>query len=200
MKLLSKKITAIFFTLLIGSLSTTSFAAGHDLWNLSKSKSNISFVSVKKGNIGEVHSFTDFSGVLDHGKASISIDVASVDMLVPIRSERAVQYLFEAAQFSSIEVKSDVTAAMQAVQNGETVFMNVPASLSLHGVTKDIVLNVSVTRNGEKTLTVSSAKPIIINAADYNMEAGVTKLSNFVGDIPIATSVPVNFVLTFDKS
>ena len=200
MNILTKKLAAIFFTVLINLLSTVSFAAGHDIWNLTKDQSSINFISIKKGSIGETHSFKDFSGILDHGKAAINIDVASVDMLVPIRSERAVKYLFEATQFSSINVKSDVTVAMKAVKEGETLFMNLPATLSLHGVTKEIMPNVSVTRNGKKTLTVSSVKPVIIRAADYNMDAGVAKLSNFVGDIPIATSVPVNFVLTLKKA
>ena len=201
MKILSKKHVVIFLTLIISQLSASSFAAGHgEKWNLILEQSTVNFVSVKKSTIGEVHSFKEFSGVIDHNKANISIDVASVDMLIPIRSERAIKYLFEAAKFSSIDVQSDVSAAMNNAKKGETLFMDIPASLSLHGTNKDIILNVSVTRNGENSLTVASAKPIIINAADYNMDAGITKLSNFVGDIPIIKSVPVSFVLTFKKS
>jgi len=201
MKILFKKHIVIFFTFIISQLSTTSFAAGHgEKWNLVPEQSSVNFVSVKKSTVGEVHSFKKLSGVIDHNKAKINIDVTSVDMLIPIRSERAIKYLFEAAKFSSIDVESDVSSAMTSVKKGETTFMDIPASLTLHGINKNILLSVSVTRNGKNTITVTSAKPIIINAVDYKMDAGITKLSSLVGDIPIAQSVPVNFVLTFNKT
>lgn len=200
MKNISVLLHTVFITTLLSLISSTSFAAGHgDVWNLAKDQSNINFVSVKKGSIGEVHSFGDFSGVIDHDKASISIDTASVDMLIPIRTERALKFLFESGAFPTIEIKSDVTAAIKGAKKGATSFADVPASLSMHGVTKDIILNVSITRNGKNTITVSSAKPVIIKAADYNMEAGVAKLGELVGKIPVVTSVPVNFVMTFKK-
>lgn len=190
----------IFLTTLLTFLSSTGFAAGHgDVWNLKKEESNINFVSVKKASIGEVHSFADFSGVIDHDKASISIKTDSVDMLIPIRNERALKFLFESITFPTIEIKSDVSAAIKGAKKGSTSFADVPASLSLHGVTKDITLNVSITRNGKNSITVTSAKPVIINAADYNMDAGIAKLGELAGNIDVATSVPVNFVMTFTK-
>ena len=195
--LISQMIATIAILLCTASAS---FAAGHgDVWTLNKEQSTINFVSVKKGSIGEVHSFGDFSGVIDHDKASISIQTSSVDMLIPIRNERALKFLFESATFPTIDIKSDVTEAIKTAKKGSTSFAEVPASLSLHGITKDVILNVSITRNGKNTLTVSSAKPVMIKAADYNMEAGIAKLGELAGNIPVVTSVPVNFVMTFNK-
>ncbi len=190
--------------LIIASLSCmtlTSHSAGHgEKWNLSKNESKINFVSIKKGNIGEVHSFTQFSGSIDHNQANISIDTTSVDMLIPIRNERALQYLFEADTFPTIDIKSDIKTAINDSKKGTTMIKDIQASLSLHGITKDITINVSITRNGKNSLTVSSAKPVIINAADFNMEAGIAKLGELAGKIPVVTSVPVNFIMTFKKA
>lgn len=182
--------------------SVTATAAGHsDKWTLAQNESRVTFSSIKKGTVGEVHSFSDFSGVIDHNKASIDIKTASVDMLVPIRTERALKHLFETDLFPTINITSDVSSALSTLKgadNGSTKFADIPASLSLHGVTKDITLNVAVTQNGN-TVTVTSAKPVVVKAADYNMDGGVAKLAELVGGIPIASTVPVNFFLTFKK-
>lgn len=200
MKTTLASLKSVFIATTLFFISSSGFAAGHgDVWKLVKEESNINFVSVKKGSIGEVHSFGEFSGTIDHNKASISIQTASVDMLIPIRNERALKYLFETDAFPTIEIKSDVSEAIKGAKKGATSFATVPASLSLHGITKDVTLNVSITRNGKNSITVTSAKPVIIKAADYKMEAGVAKLGELAGNIPVVTSVPVNFVMTFKK-
>ena len=199
MKYVRKLLTLSIAAALLATASLYSHAAGHDIWPLVQNESSISFVSVKNGKIGEVHTFTDFSGVLDHGKATITIKPDSVDTNVPIRNERAREFLFETGVYPTISISSDVTAAMKEAAEGTTKMLVVPASLSMHGVTKEISLNVSVSQNGKGTLTVSSSKPVLIQAADYNMDSGVAKLAELVGGIPIATAVPVSFVLTFKK-
>lgn len=195
-----KKISiAGLITVLLTTFSLKTYAAGHDIWSLAVEESSISFVSVKKGTVGEVHTFTDFSGVLDHGKATVTIKADSVDTSVPIRNERAREFLFETGVYPTISISGDVSAAMSAVKKGTTSILNLPATLSMHGISKEISLNVSVSRNGKGTVAVASTKPIIIKAADYNMDKGVAKLAELVGGIPIATAVPVSFFLTFKK-
>ena len=201
MKTLTKFLNAVIVTTILSMVSLTSYAAGHgEKWDLVTDESSISFFSVKKGSVGEVHSFTDFSGVIDHNKASIEIKPDSVETGIPIRNERAREFLFETGVFPTISISSDVTEAMNSATKGQAVEANVPATLSMHGVTKEITLSVRIIRNSKKSISVASTKPVVIKAADYNMDGGVTKLAELVGGIPIASSVPVNFVLTFKKS
>jgi len=199
MKLISK---TLIITLIFGSFiafATNSFANGHEpIWELQKDQSSISFFSVKKGSIGEVHSFVDFSGNIDHNKADINIETATVDMLIPIRNERAVEHLFKSKLFPTINIKSDVRSAIENAKEGLTTMAEVPATLSMNGITKEVTLSVSVTLSGPDSITVSSAKPVIISAVDYGMDAGIAKLGE-LASVDIATSVPVNFVMTFKK-
>ena len=64
-------------------------------WTLQPSSSHIHFLSVKATHIGEVHSFTKLSGsIQDNGQATLNIDLASVDTLIPIRDQRMRDLLF----------------------------------------------------------------------------------------------------------
>ena len=199
MKPIQRILTTFFAAISLITFCINANAGGHDNWKLITDESAISFVSIKKGSIAEAHTFTDFSGVLDHGKASVTIKADSVDTMVPIRNERAREFLFETGVYPTISIKSDVTEVMKSAETGSTALLEVPATLSLHGVEKDISLNVSLSHNSKTTLVVASTKPVIIKAADYGMEEGVLKLAELVGGIPIANAVPINFVLTFKK-
>jgi polyisoprenoid-binding protein YceI len=190
----------ILATVLLSISTLSSHAAGHGAkWELVKSESSISFVSVKKGSIGEAHIFTDFSGIIDHNQATVSIKPDSVDTRIPIRNERAREFLFKTGIYPTIKISSDVASAMAALKKGETGIVELPASLSMLGVTKEVSLSVSVIRNGKKSISVASIKPIIIKASDFKMEAGVAKLGELAGGISIATAVPVSFILTVTK-
>lgn len=187
------------FILLLFILPLDAAVEENNSWLLDESQSSVFFTSIKKGTVAEAHTFRRISGSINNNKALIKIDASSVDMLIPIRNERALEFLFESKAFPEIYITSNVRDAIKVASAANTEFINFPAYLSLHGVTKEIMLNVSITRNGEHTITVTSNRPIIINASDYNMARGLAKLSELVGNIPIASSVPVNFTLTFKR-
>lgn len=191
------KASVLSFTFLC-SLSAAS-AAGHDKWTLQASESAISFVSIKKTFIGEAHTFTDISGSINHGKASITIKPDSVSTNIPIRNERARKFLFETGIYPTIVVNSDVSSAMKSLEKGATNMLSLPAILTMHGVEKSITLDLAITRNGKQAVTVATTKPVVINAAEYNMVGGIKKLGELAG-VDIVTAVPVSFVLTFKKS
>jgi len=199
MKPIKKFLTVSLVTILLAALSLSTKADGHAVWKLTSEESNINFVSIKKGAFAEAHTFTDYSGVVDHGKASITIKADSVDTRVPIRNERVREFLFETGAYPEISITSDVSTAMEAATTGSTKMFDLPATLSLHGVEKEVTLNVSISQNSKGGIIVASTQPVIINASDYGMSAGVLKLAELVGGIPIATAVPVSFILTFKK-
>ena len=181
-------------------MSINGQAAGlSEKWNLLQAESSIHFVSVKKGSIAEAHHFSDFSGVIDHNKATITIKPDSVDTNIGIRDQRVREFLFETGIYPTISITSDVSAAIATVKKTRNATLDLPARLTLHGVTKEIQLKANLTLSGDDRLTVSSTRPIIIKAADYGMDGGVSKLANLVGGIMITSAVPVNFVLSFKK-
>ncbi|MGH1542211.1 MAG: YceI family protein [Arenicella sp.] len=177
-------------------LSSNAFAAS---WVLDKDKSAINFVSVKKTNIAESHTFTDFSSsITETGQTSVVIQNSSVETAVEIRNDRLRRFLFETADFPETTITTDISK-ITPLSAGESITTSLPATLSLHGVSKEIILNVLINQSTNNTMLVASTQPIIIKASDYGMDKGLAKLSELMGGISLGQSVPVSFALTFTQ-
>ena len=173
--------------------------SSHAAWQLDQSNSSINFVTIKKGNIAESHTFKEFSGSLNSEAASIEISASSVDTKVDIRNERMREFLFETGAFPTISINADVTSVIPSIATGQSRLISLPASLELHGVKNEISLALRVSKLSEEVYVVSSAEPVLIRAKDYAMLEGVLKLSSLVNNLPIAETVPVSFSLQFNK-
>ena len=58
-------------------------------WQLSADESSLTFVTTKATHVAEVHSFKSLTGSVDEqGRVAVSVALASVDTLIPIRDER----------------------------------------------------------------------------------------------------------------
>jgi len=169
-------------------------------WRLDATNSKVNFVSIKKGNIAETHVFNDVSGSVVDGNASIIIKPDSVESKVPIRNERMREFLFETGVYPTIEVTANVNDALAELTPGNSSIATLPAALAMHGVSKEISLEVRITKLSANTLIVASTQPVLIRAADFNMVEGITKLASLVNNLPIAESIPVNFSLQLSKS
>ena len=65
----------ISLAILLG-FSSHAFSA----WTLDNANSRLNFISIKKGDIAEIHHFTQLSGqVDDSGKANLEINLGSVE-------------------------------------------------------------------------------------------------------------------------
>ena len=71
--------------------------------------------------------------------------------------------------------------------------------LSLHGQKSAVTAELAVARLAPNKLLVSSRKPLVLQAGDYDLLEGVEKLREVAGLSSISKAVPVSFVLTFDK-
>jgi polyisoprenoid-binding protein YceI len=171
-------------------------------WMLDNVKSRVSFATTKAGVLGEVHSFKSLSGSVDSGGAvSISIDLASVDTLIPIRDERMRDLLFQTSIFPTAMVTANLDAtALAGLSSGETVHMIVNAELSLRGQMLPIALDLVVAKLSSSRLMVSSLQPTIVAAAQVDLVAGVEALREIAGLPSISPSVPVSVVLAFDAA
>ncbi len=181
----------------ITSLLMVSGVSAKGNWKLDERNSHVSFFTIKKGGIGESHSFFDISGKISKNNASVSIQTDSVDSEVDIRDERIKKFIFDSDNKPTIDISSDVKNVFDRLEKRSIITAEMPAKLTLNGVTTIVTLNVSVAKKAKNELIVTSIQPVIIKAEDYRLSEGVRKLSEIAGSITIATAVPVNFVLHF---
>jgi polyisoprenoid-binding protein YceI len=168
-------------------------------WQLAADQSNVGFVSVKAGNVGEAHSFRKLSGTVEpEGTVRVAIDLASVDTGIDIRNQRMRDMLFEVANFPEARLTAKIDPnAVKALKPGERKAMTVPVTLDLHGTTNSIEAPLTVTRLAGDTVLVETAKPLIIDASAVGVEAGVGKLQEIAKLPAISTAVPVTASLVF---
>ena len=170
-------------------------------WTLDNDASRINFVSTKANTAAEVHTFGSLDGqVDDDGNATLSIDLNTVDTAIEIRDERMRNILFETAQFPTATLAATVDmAAVAGLSAGETTELTTEGQLMVHGTTSSVTFDVSVSRLGDDRILVASRKPVIVNASQVGLLAGVEKLREVAGLPSISPAVPVSFVLAFDR-
>jgi len=180
--------------LLVMLLPATAWAGN---LGLDGEQSDISFVSVKKGVVAEVHHFTALSGSIKGNHASVVIDLSSVESGIKIRNERMKSMLFEVGRFATATITADISRVdMKRLKVGEMQSVVLPLTVDLHGFKKDLKAEVSVVmlQNG---LLVTSRSPVIARASEFGLESGIEAL-RVVAKLPaIALAVPVSFQLYF---
>lgn len=171
-------------------------------WTLVSDQSHLSFVSVKKEHVAETHTFNKLEGsVSNTGKGELIIDLNSVDTKIPIRDERMEESLFETNIYPNAVFQVNIDARQFGELNqmdvGDQRVVPLQGELGLHGVSHTITADAVVTRAGPNRMHVSSAAPVIVQAEDFNLVAGINKLKEIAGLSSISFSVPVTFNLSF---
>jgi len=181
-------ISLLFFTL-----------AAQAAYQLESAESSLHFVSIKKGKIGEVHSFGQLSGgISDKAVAQVSIGLASVNTNIGIRDERMKTMLLETGVFPAAVVTVNLGAVQLAsIGVGDVVVKTLELTLELHGKSKLMQAEVQIVGLNNGALLVNSIKPIMLNAFDFGLNAGIHKLMEVAKLPSIATAVPVSFSLVF---
>lgn len=188
----------LFLLLVAAGCSTAANAE----WTLDNSGSRLSFVSTKAGAAAEVHKFGTLEGGVDgNGRVTLSIQLDSVDTAIEIRDERMREMLFETETYPSATLAATVdTAALEAIGVGESVNMTTEAQLQLHGTETSLTANMTVARLSDSRLLAVSRDPLIVNASQVGLLAGVERLREVAGLPSISPAVPVTFVLAFDRA
>lgn len=171
-------------------------------WELDGAASRVNFVSTKANTAAEVHTFRAVDGQVDEeGNATISIDLNSVDTAIEIRDERMRSMLFETEQYPSAALAARIDMnAINMLKPGESMVLTTEGQLMIHGTTSSITFDLSVARLTADRIMVASEKPLIVNASQVGLLAGVEKLREVAGLPSISPAVPVTFLLTFEKS
>lgn len=165
-------------------------------------QSAIHFVTTKAGTAGaggvsEVSRFSRFSGGMSNaGRVSLDVDLASVDTGIAIRDDRMRTMLFNVgatpkATFAA-QIEPKVIAALPA--NGSSD-VDVEGTLTLAGQNKPVSAKLRVVRMASGALQVSTRAPIVVDAAQFGMKAGVEALREIVGLNFLASAAPVTFTM-----
>ena len=169
-------------------------------WTLNNEASRLSFVSIKKDQVAEVHKFSHLSGSIDkQGSVNITIQLASVDTAIPIRDERMREMLFKTDLFPKATVSGKVDMAkFKTLKSGRIQRDEIEIKLSLHGQNKVLKAEVVVVKLEGGSMLVTTINPVIVNAADFDLAQGVLELTK-IAELPvISAAVPVTLSFVFD--
>jgi len=171
-------------------------------WELDSTKSSLNFISVKNNAIAEVHSFRDMVGYIStDGTVQLTVALGSVDTLIEIRDQRMREMLFDTVTFPSAKVAAAVDPKIIAVlAQGGTITTDLNFNLSLHGVQKTLTVPLVLIGESDERIQVFTARPFIVNAADFGLDSGVAALQKVAGLNAISTAVPVTVHLVFTRT
>ncbi|WP_421790011.1 YceI family protein [Hyphobacterium sp.] len=191
---------AIFCAVFLAACSQSTPVTGSN-WQLNGDASDITFVSYKNVDVAEVSRFEALSGaVSSEGAARVAVEAASVESYVDIRNERLRDMFFNVADYPVIELTAQLDPAdYGALEIGDNLQTELTLSITMNGEVRTNWANVRVVRNGEDSLLVMTSEPVLIDAREYGMEAGIEALRDIVGLSSISPVFPVSAYLVFER-
>ena len=170
-------------------------------WNLVTEESKLNFISIKASNIAEIHSFKKISGsVKENGEAQLTINLASLETLIPIRNERMGKLLFETKIYPSAFFKLEVDLEkILLTEVGKSSEVEYRGMFGLKNKQFPLLVKLKVTRLNDQSFLVSSSEPLLLNADRLGLSNGIESLRAVAGLPSISKSVSVTFSLMFRK-
>lgn len=195
---LTLSIITVFMLLIRPALAAGPFENG---WQLNSESSAIRFISIKKGSIAESSRFAAFSGsISEAGDAKIHIALDSVDTSIDLRNVRMRFLFFETFTYPEAVVTARIDPARIAdLAAAQRKRIDLPVTLSLHGVEAGLTVPVAVTLLGNDRVAVATVQPVILKLEDFALNPGREKLEEAAG----VTITPVGLVsmdLIFDRT
>lgn len=186
------------FTIIAASLlSLSSFACLAEM-TLNKDLSSITFASTKNEHVSEQHTFDSYSGTLDdNGKLVITIDIRSLNTIIPIRNERMLKMLFNATDYATASFAADIAPELMKLEAGQLKHATVAGEMMIAGNTAPVSFDLVITGLQNGGVNASTTKPTIINTSTFNLDAGVAALQEVAMLKSISKTVPLSFSATF---
>lgn len=181
-----------------GAAAQDPFAGG---WALQPEASSLQFQSVKNNSKVESSTFATYTGAIaEDGTATVTIALDSVDTKIDLRNVRMRFLLFETFQFPEAVVTARIDPAVIA-DLAQVRRKTVPLAftLSLHGVTQELVADVAVTLITGDLVSVASSGPVPIATALFDLDDGVAKLEE-AAKVDIVPSASVTFDFVFARA
>ncbi|MCR8827340.1 OmpA family protein [Pseudosulfitobacter koreensis] len=191
---------AILLSALFSTGAPAQPATFGDGWTLRGEASSLQFQSIKNGTAIETSSFATMTGeIAPDGAASLTILLDSVDTKIDLRNVRMRFLFFETFQHPEATVTAQIDPALIAdLPQVKRKTVTLPFTLALHGVTKTLEAKLALTLVGDDLVAVSTAEPVPLAVADFNLSEGLQKLEEAAG-VTIVPSTTVSFDLIFSK-
>jgi OmpA-OmpF porin, OOP family len=170
-------------------------------WQLDGDGSALGFQSVKNETKVEISSFASLTGsIAEDGTARVTVLLDSVDTTIDLRNVRMRFLFFETFTYPEAVITARIDPAMlDGLTDSRRKTIRLPYELTLHGVTKPLSSDVTVTLLDDNRVAVATAMPISIAAADFNLTEGIRKLEE-AATVTILPSASVSFDLLFTRS
>jgi len=183
------------------AMTTWAFLSANADWQLDPAASDLYFMSIKATHVGEVHSFDTLSGKVDEkGAASLTIDLASVATLIPIRDQRMRDMLFQVDRYPTATVDAQIELdTLVTMPTGSEIDIELEADLKFKENTSQIVTKVKVSKLNEQKITVRTIAPVVLSAGQLQVTEGLEKLREIAGLPNISFTIPVTFNLTLTR-
>lgn len=183
------------------AMTTWAFLSANADWQLDPAASDLYFMSIKATHVGEVHSFDTLSGKVDEkGAASLTIDLASVATLIPIRDQRMRDMLFQVDRYPTATVDAQIELdTLVTMPTGSEIDIELEADLKFKGNTSQIMTKVKVSKLNEQKITVRTIAPVVLSAGQLQVTEGLEKLREIAGLPNISFTIPVTFNLTLTR-
>ncbi len=199
---MSRLIPALALVPVLALATACSQPAAQGDWTLDAAASQLNFVSIKSGDIAEIHHFTGLSGsVSQDGTAELVIDLATVETGIVIRNERMREHLFQTETFPTARLTAQIDlAALSDMAPGDQTELELDGVLDLHGVQVPVYAEVLVSDLNGSRVIVTTQGPVMIHAEDFNLQAGLDTLQELAGLPSITPAVPVTATLVFERN
>ena len=198
---LGDKRQKIFTKITLLAVTTLTVLTANADWQLDPAASDLYFMSIKATHVGEVHSFDTLSGKVDEkGAASLTIDLASVATLIPIRDQRMRDILFQVDRYPTATVDAQIELdTLVTMPAGSEIDIELEADLKFKGNTSQIMTKVKVSKLNEQKITVRTIAPVVLSAGQLQVTEGLEKLREIAGLPNISFTIPVTFNLTLTR-
>ena len=170
-------------------------------WILINEKSKLNFISTKASDVKEVHTFKILSGsVTKSGNGIVEVNLGSVETLIPIRNERMKNLLFQTEIYPSAVFRLNVNLdKILLIEKGNSLINRYKGELELKNKQFPLEVKIKTTRLDRLSFSITTYEPLILNAENLGLSAGIESLRAVAGLPSISKSVPVTFSLIFKK-
>jgi len=170
-------------------------------WKLANDESSLHFISIKASDIAETHTFKKLSGsVKENGEAHLSINLTSLETLIPIRNERMGNLLFETKIYPSAVFRLGIDLEkILLTEIGKSSDVEYKGVFEFKNKEFPLSVKLKVIRLSEQSFSVISSEPLLLNAERLGLSRGIEALRVVAGLPSISKSVPVIFSLIFKK-
>lgn len=155
--------------------STGDAATPNGTWNVIKANTVFAGYRIGKTIGGQEQTVTgrtgDVTGSVTIAEAMLTsatfeVNTTTITTNSSIRDSRMKNEGLETSKFPTASLKVTAPTALGAIAKGQTVAIDVPGELNLHGTTKAVTIAVNARWNGE-TLDLTATTPIVLS--DYGM-------------------------------